>query len=778
MLLPRLVNFVAASLLLSIEVSCQVTLSCLDLRDAVNYLVPGLIDENGQFDPDDPAIGEITTLSVFIVDDPVETLSGLEYFHALETLSVFFEGTNSPLDTLWVPTLPGSLDRFYLNARAGHTAIGQMPDSMSSVLIDTELSMNEQSVYIEQISPGLESLFLRCMGNISWGDTAHVRSVHIADGPCWAVNATVSPTKCEYFGIGGIPYGSVIQFLDISAVNCQRLSFYSISSNGPNSSFIWPEHVPYIHYADVGPSWHLPTWPERVDSINIALDWNSPCIPPFPNSLRYLEIHSTPFSILTSIPNWPDSLISCSINLQQFQESEMTFYSVLNSTCPGAHPGIAGRVFIDLNGNGAFDTGEPGLPQTSVTLQPNGNVVSCTPDGRWEVGVAPGNYTISAASNYPYALSTTPAEHTANVPNMGDSDTDNDFAVTLIPDIQDLRVHVYADPARPGFDNQVYLRCENYGTIPMDAEVTFTFDADQTWLGSSVEPTTTIGNTATWSFPAMPIGAVQQIVVDLNTAAIVPLGTAITHTMIADPTSTDENPQDNVYAFNDSVVGSYDPNDKLLSPAVLTPIDVALGETPIEYTIRFQNTGTYHAERVVILDTLSSELQWESMRFIASSHAHNWYITDGVLHVIHNNIMLPESNANEPASHGFFTFSMLPKTNLGNGAVIENIAHIVFDFNEPIVTEPAVFMVDIGAGIAATTNGNALRVHPNPAQDRIQLTNGMILPYRIMNALGQPMQQGLLAPGAWLDVQALPAGAYIMETTEAGARTSLRFVKQ
>ncbi|HRF82091.1 MAG TPA: hypothetical protein PL070_18610, partial [Flavobacteriales bacterium] len=101
---------------------------------------------------------------------------------------------------------------------------------------------------------------------------------------------------------------------------------------------------------------------------------------------------------------------------------------------------------------------------------------------------------------------------------------------------------------------------------------------------------------------------------------------------------------------------------------------VTLGETPIEYTIRFQNTGTYLAERVVILDTLSTDLQWESMRFIASSHDHTWYIVNGVLHVIHNDIMLPDSNSNEAASHGFFKFSMLPKADLVNGAVIENIA--------------------------------------------------------------------------------------------------------
>ena len=752
--------FLFVSTLCSITTKAQVYIPDQGERDWLNATIPGIVDSNGVMDTLHPGIEQVHSLSFSSFQFGSELrLVGLQYLYELRNLYISTE----LIESLIIEGLPNTVDTLLLFTSDAAISLPSLPQRMRSIAV---YGMYNGSLTIAQMPDTIDMLIIDRIPRLYWEEGGHIQHLILNEqaSSLQLQSIVLPPFDAEIVNIRRVSMDSI----DLSASTVRSLHLTDTEIGHVE----WPMNVveiymilqPYI------PSDHFPSTLLSLSAYVI-----SGCIPPLPEGLLSLATGWLP-SNSVCIPNWPESLVD--VMNTSFTQEYGPYCSVLNSTCPGALPGIAGRVFIDLNGNDVFDMGEPGLPQTSVTLQPNGNVVSCTPDGRWEVGVAPGNYTISAASNYPYALSTTPAEHTANVPNMGDADTDNDFAVTLIPDIQDLRVHLYADPARPGFDNQVYLRCENYGTTAVDATVTFTFDVDQTWLGSSVAPTTTIGNTATWSFPAMPIGAVQQIVVDLNTAAIVPLGTAVTHTMIADPTSTDETPQDNVYAFNDSVVGSYDPNDKLLSPAVLTPIDVALGETPIEYTIRFQNTGTYHAERVVILDTLSSELQWESMRFIASSHAHNWYITDGVLHVIHNNIMLPESNANEPASHGFFTFSMLPKTNLGNGAVIENIAHIVFDFNEPIVTEPAVFMVDIGAGIAATTNGNALHVHPNPAQDRIQLTNGMILPYRIMNALGQPMQQGLLAPGAWLDVQALPAGAYIMETTEADARTSLRFLKQ
>ena len=330
---------------------------------------------------------------------------------------------------------------------------------------------------------------------------------------------------------------------------------------------------------------------------------------------------------------------------------------------------------------------------------------------------------------------------------MGDTDLGNGFAVTLIPDIQDLRVSLYAHPARPGFDNQVYLTCQNYGTTVVDAELSLAYDGDQSWVGSSVAPSSSAGTTATWSIPAMPIGTSTTITVDLNTAASVALGTGILLTLSADPIASDETPANNTTQLRDVVVGSYDPNDKLLQPAVLSPAQVQAEDDPIEYIIRFQNTGTFLAERVVILDTLSEDLQLESMRFLASSHPCQWYITDGVLHVIHNDIMLPDSISDEANSHGFVKFSMLPANDLQDGAEILNIAHIVFDFNAPIITPPAIFRVDVLAGIQETRT-NTLTVFPNPVQDLLYVgtptpTRGVIT-YSVEDILGKRLLQGTL----------------------------------
>jgi len=755
-----------ASMTLNTEAIAQVFIADADYREALNEAVPGLVDASGMMNTAHPDLATIDSLSLTVwTSAPSLYLNGLDYFLTVRHLAInVMSSTNTGLLST-IPDLPPTVEVLMITGH-GSVDIDGLPLVLDELVIQASPGLVALSVALVSTPTSITALRVYQNSMLDWSGTVQVGQLIVQDFNSWPLQDLVLPAMTA----GTVDLWNImVDDLDLSAITTEVLSTLVSSVEGLVS---WPAGASSM-YLDLG--WNtLPSWPSTLDTL--WLSYGGGCIPLLPDGLRSLEFRM----YFECLPNWPTNLDSVGIFTgTEFQyENTATYCSVLNSECPGAYPALAGVVRMDLNNNGTADAGEPMIPSSAVTIAPGGQSTGCAPDGSWQIGVAPGEHTITAASGYPYVASISPASHAGSVPAMGDVDLNNDFAVAVLPDIQDLRVHVYADPARPGFDNLVYLRCENYGTTVVDAEFTFSFDADQAWLSSTVAPTSISGNTATWSFPSMPIGAVQNIVVELNTAATVALGTDITHMLTADPIGTDETPLDNVYTFNDSVVGSYDPNDKLLSPAVLTPDEVALGETPIEYTIRFQNTGTFLAERVVILDTLSTDLQWESMRFIASSHENTWYIVDGVLHVIHNDIMLPDSNANEAASHGFFKFSMLPTTDLDNGSLIENIAHIVFDFNEPIVTEPAVFMVDISARVAATTNGNGLRVHPNPAQDRIQLTNGTVLPYRIMNALGQPMLQGLVAPGAWLDVQVLPAGAYILETSEAGVRTSLRFVKQ
>ena len=63
--------------------------------------------------------------------------------------------------------------------------------------------------------------------------------------------------------------------------------------------------------------------------------------------------------------------------------------------------------------------------------------------------------------------------------------------------------------------------------------------------------------------------------------------------------------------------------------------------------------------------TLDSKLDWTSLEMISSSHNYELSITQGgKLEWLFKNILLPDSNVNEPASHGFISFRIKPKPEL------------------------------------------------------------------------------------------------------------------
>jgi len=90
---------------------------------------------------------------------------------------------------------------------------------------------------------------------------------------------------------------------------------------------------------------------------------------------------------------------------------------------------------------------------------------------------------------------------------------------------------------------------------------------------------------------------------------------------------------------------------------------------------------------IVIRDTISSHLNIETLRPGVASHDYHYDIEDSNVAVFHfDNIMLPDSNVNEAASHGFIKFNIEQQRDNSIGTLIENKAGIYFDFNEPIIT--------------------------------------------------------------------------------------------
>lgn len=172
------------------------------------------------------------------------------------------------------------------------------------------------------------------------------------------------------------------------------------------------------------------------------------------------------------------------------------------------------------------------------------------------------------------------------------------------------------------------------------------------------------------------------------------------------------------------VTSSFDPNDKQAFPTGFDVEHHIFENTELEYLLRFQNTGTDTAFRVVLLDTLSAFLNPATVRPGASSHPYEFEIEDnGVLRFTFRNINLPHEAVDASGSNGFVSFRIAQQPGNAVGTVIENSAAIYFDFNLPIITnttwhtihEPLIQIVN-EAGENAGDEGGLL-VYPNPSND-------------------------------------------------------------
>ena len=159
--------------------------------------------------------------------------------------------------------------------------------------------------------------------------------------------------------------------------------------------------------------------------------------------------------------------------------------------------------------------------------------------------------------------------------------------------------------------------------------------------------------------------------------------------------------------FCEPLTGSYDPNDKLARPLGITEEAIILPDTRLNYTIRFQNTGNDTAFKVVLVDTLTQWADLASLQIDGGSHPYTFSLSgvgQPVLIFTFDPIVLPDSNVNEPASHGHISFSFNLTDSIPLETPIHNFADIYFDFNPPIRTNTVSHLVSDRIPVAAKSN--------------------------------------------------------------------------
>lgn len=222
-------------------------------------------------------------------------------------------------------------------------------------------------------------------------------------------------------------------------------------------------------------------------------------------------------------------------------------------------------------------------------------------------------------------------------------------------------------------------------------------------------------------------------------------------------------------------VGSYDPNDKMAFPIGFSEAHLIEANTDLEYHIRFQNTGTDTAFTVMIKDTIDQNLQLASLEVLTASHDYRMEIRDDrELTFIFDNILLPDSTTNEPASHGFIRFLIEQAPDLADDTQLANRAGIYFDFNDPIITNTVFHTIgsDFIEMISSTHQADfseiAMKIAPHPVADQAifkfaHLPNEM-LNFQLFNTKGQLLRtEGIHAEQFIFQRQNLAAGLYFFQ---------------
>lgn len=341
---------------------------------------------------------------------------------------------------------------------------------------------------------------------------------------------------------------------------------------------------------------------------------------------------------------------------------------------------LQGLVFVDDNRNGVQDANEDGLSNALVQIGHTG-FLTTGPNGQFEYRTFFAD-SIRVVLPTPYAKVVPSVWYLPAQASIGQA-----FAVQFQPNIHDLALTLARTAEyRPGFEQKTFATVRNRGSVAASGDVRVFIPKQVDFLSANPVPDLNFGDSVlVWRTGNIPLLGTWRAEMLSKTKTNIPLGILVRDTGFVSLVEKDTLPKDNFFSESSKVVGSFDPNDKLVSPTALS--SAALPEQPVlTYTVRFQNTGTTPAIHVRIVDTLAADFDLTSFQLLVASHPVVWHLNGRILECFFENIHLPDRVSDELGSHGFVRFSLRPSRSVGPNKVLRNQAAIYFDFNAPILT--------------------------------------------------------------------------------------------
>ncbi|WP_160138509.1 T9SS type A sorting domain-containing protein [Chryseobacterium sp. c4a] len=459
---------------------------------------------------------------------------------------------------------------------------------------------------------------------------------------------------------------------------------------------------------------------------------------------------------------------------------------VVNSYCSftpgGTFYNIQGNTKVDANNNGCdSNDANKAFQKFSITGGGITGTMIANASGDFSLSVQPGSHTVTPVLENPTYFNISPTSFTASFPQQISPFIQN-FCITPNGVHNDLEtVIVPVTEASPGFESKYKIIYKNKGNTIQSGTLVFNYnDSVMDYMSATLAPSSQSSGTLNWNFTnLLPFETKEfTVTVKLNTPIQTPAlnGGDILHYTAQINGATDETPADNNFTLNQTVVNSFDPNDKTCLEG--TSIAKTQVGDYVHYLIRFENTGTANARNIVVKDEIdTSKFDISSLVSLNGSHSYATRVTNpNTIEFIFENIQLPFDNDH---NDGYVAFKIKTKSTLNVGDSFSNTANIYFDYNAPIITNT--FTTSVTSTLATSeikNEKNVVSVYPNPAKDILHINSSTeVNKVVIYDAAGRVITSMGTKENA-VNISELPKGNYVIKLFLKDKVSVEKFIKE
>jgi hypothetical protein len=508
------------------------------------------------------------------------------------------------------------------------------------------------------------------------------------------------------------------------------------------------------------------------------------------NDLRYLLLKNGSSNYALDFLGNPNLAYACiDENLVFWIQNRVNAYGYtnchINSYCSftpgGTYYTVQGNSAIDLNNNGC-QSNNPVFPGLRLSVAQNLNSINfiSNASGNYAIPVQAGTQTITPVLENPSYYTISPTSFSVTFPAQSSPVTQN-FCITPNGSHQDVETWIIpSTPARPGFDSRYKIMYKNKGNTTVSGSLVFAFDDDNMDFISAIP----IQNNQSlsllnWNYSNLLPFETREIEVKFNINSpmetpAVNNGDLLKFSSTIFPIIGDQYSSDNSNGLNQIVVGSLDPNDKTCVEGNFVEPEM-IGQY-VHYVIRFENTGTFAAENIVVKDSIDeTKFDIATLVPLDASDEFTTRIAGSKVEFIFENINLPFDDEN---NDGYVAFKIKTKSTLAIGTTFSNTASIYFDYNFPIVTNTASTTIQVLSNQDFEFS-NYFALYPNPVKDILHIQSKSVLSIHsvsIYNLLGQVLQV-VTNPTEEINVADLKTGNYLIKVITDKGTSAGKFVK-